>query len=93
MAKKASASVSCRSRASTRCRKAAELLRRTHAGGELLRVSGHPEVELALARLHEATGEPAWLELAASFIEIARRINTSWSIAWKALITAGRRCC
>jgi DUF1680 family protein len=60
-------------------RKAADLLRRTHAGGELLRVSGHPEVELALIKLHEATGEPAWLELAASFIENARRFDTLWS--------------
>ncbi|OZG62653.1 hypothetical protein BLEM_0570 [Bifidobacterium lemurum] len=31
---------------------------------------GHPEVELALARLYEATGERRWLELAAWFIRI-----------------------
>ncbi len=59
--------------------KAADLLRRTHAGGELLRVSGHPEIELALIELHQATGEPAWLELAASLIENARRVTTLWS--------------
>ena len=45
-------------------RRAAELLRRTHAGGELLRLSGHPEIELALIKLYEVTGEQAWLELA-----------------------------
>ena len=60
-------------------RQAAELLRRTHASGELLRLSGHPEVELALIRLSEATGEPTWLDLAASFIENARRVTTLWS--------------
>ncbi|MGO9201513.1 MAG: glycoside hydrolase family 127 protein [Limisphaerales bacterium] len=59
--------------------KAAELLRRTRAGGELLRVSGHPEIELALIELHQATGEPAWLELAASLIQDARRVTTLWS--------------
>jgi len=63
----------------TVARKAAELIRRTHAGGELLRVSGHPEVELALIKLHEATGEPAWLELAASLVANAGRVNTLWS--------------
>ena len=63
----------------TVARKAAELLRRTHAEGELLRVSGHPEIELALIRLYEATGEAAWLELAASLIENARRIQSTWS--------------
>ena len=60
------------------CR-AAELLRRTHAGGELFRVSGHPEVELALVKLHEVTGDPRWLELAASLIENARHLPTAWS--------------
>jgi DUF1680 family protein len=60
-------------------RKAADLLRRTHASGELLQLSGHPEVELALIKLHEVTGEPAWLELAAALIENARRLTTLWS--------------
>jgi uncharacterized protein len=60
-------------------RKAADLLRRVHAGGGLLRVSGHPEVELALLKLHEVTGDPGWLDLAASLIENARRVNTLWS--------------
>lgn len=60
-------------------RQAAECLRRVHAGGELLRVSGHPEVELALVKLYEATGEAGWLELATSFVEHARRTNTAWS--------------
>ena len=31
---------------------------------------GHPEIELALARLYEATGEKRWLDLAAWFIRI-----------------------
>jgi uncharacterized protein len=59
--------------------RAAELIRRTHAGGELLRVSGHPEIELALIKLHEATGEGAWLELAASLVKNAERETTLWS--------------
>ena len=60
-------------------RRAAGLLRRTHAGGELLRLSGHPEIELALIKLYEVTGEQAWLELSSSLIENARRNNTAWS--------------
>jgi hypothetical protein len=60
------------------CR-AAELLRRTHAGGELFRLSGHPEVELALVKLYEATGDRRWLELAASLIANARHLPTAWS--------------
>ena len=60
-------------------RKAADLLRRTYAGGELLRLSGHPEIELALIKLYEVTGEEAWLELAAALIENARRLTTAWS--------------
>ena len=31
---------------------------------------GHPEIELALARLYEATGERQWLDLAAWFIRV-----------------------
>lgn len=31
---------------------------------------GHPEIELALARLYEATGERRWLDLAAWFIRV-----------------------
>ena len=58
--------------------RAAELLRRTHAGGEL-RVSGHPEIELALIKLYEATNKPVWLDLAGSLIENARRVTTAWS--------------
>ena len=60
-------------------RRAAELLKRAHVGGELFLVSGHPEVELALIKMYNLTGERSWLDLAASLVENARRINTSWS--------------
>lgn len=60
-------------------RQAADLLRRTHAGGDLLRLSGHPEIELALIKLYEVTGEQAWLDLASSLVENARRGTTAWS--------------
>lgn len=59
--------------------RAAELVRRTHAGGELLRVSGHPEIELALIKLREVTHDPTWLDLAGSLIENARHVTTAWS--------------
>jgi DUF1680 family protein len=60
-------------------RNAAQLLRRIHASGSSLRVSGHPEVELALIKLYETTSDPTWLELAASLIQNARRVTTLWS--------------
>ncbi len=60
-------------------RQAAELLRATHAGGDLLQLSGHPEVELALIRLYQVTGDRSYLDLASSFVENARRKTTLWS--------------
>ena len=60
-------------------RKAADLLRRTHEGRELFLISGHPEVELALIKLYEVTGEQAWLDLSASLVNSARTLNTLWS--------------
>ncbi len=45
----------------------------SHFGDEEGKVhgpDGHPEIELALARLYEATGERQWLELAAWFIRV-----------------------
>lgn len=59
--------------------RAAELVRQTHAGGALLRVSGHPEIELALIKLSEVAHNPVWLNLAGSLIENARRVTTAWS--------------
>jgi hypothetical protein len=41
--------------------------------------SGHPEIELALARLHRATGDPKPLRLAKYLIEKAKTVKTTWS--------------
>jgi DUF1680 family protein len=60
------------------CR-AADLVRRTRSTGELLRVSGHPEVELALVKLYQATGQTTWLDLAAALVRGARQVTTLWS--------------
>ena len=38
--------------------------------GQVHGPDGHPEIELALARLYEATGERRWLDLAAWFIRV-----------------------
>ena len=38
--------------------------------GQVHGPDGHPEIELALARLYEATGEKRWLNLAAWFIRV-----------------------
>ena len=38
--------------------------------GKIHGADGHPEIELALARLYEATGERQWLQLAAWFIRV-----------------------
>lgn len=59
-------------------RKAAERIQRAHAAGELL-VSGHPQIELALVKLYEVTGEATWLETAVSLIENARHMPSAWS--------------
>ena len=58
-------------------RRAADLLARAHADGRL-GVSGHPEIELALVRLHRATGAKPYLDLAAALIDGARKTVTLW---------------
>lgn len=60
-------------------RKAADLLLRVHAEGKHFQVSGHPEIELALLRLSQATGEKKYLDLACSLVSRARRDPTRWS--------------
>lgn len=40
------------------------------AAGQIHGPDGHPEIELALARLYEVTGERRWLDLAAWFIRV-----------------------
>ncbi|MCY2961697.1 MAG: glycoside hydrolase family 127 protein [Planctomycetota bacterium] len=47
----------------------ANLVDRTFGPGKNPNVCGHPEIELALAKLHEHTGEPRWLELARFFLD------------------------
>lgn len=60
-------------------RKAADLLDRVHREGKHLPVSGHPEVEIALVRLAQATGEQKYLSLAQSLVANARKVKTHWS--------------
>jgi uncharacterized protein len=57
----------------------ADLIVRTYGPGGLDKPSGHPEIELALVRLYRATGQRAYLELAAAFVERARRSVTAWT--------------
>lgn len=59
-------------------RRAAELVRRAHARGDLP-VSGHPEIELALVKLSQVTGETNWRQLAASFVTNASHVTSAWS--------------
>lgn len=47
----------------------AGLIDDTFGSGKRPDVCGHPEIELALAKLHEHTGETRWLKLAQSFLD------------------------
>ncbi len=49
--------------------RAADLLVREFRSAPAHRVDGHQEIELALVRLHRATGDPAHLDLARRFID------------------------
>ena len=49
--------------------RAADLLVREFLDAPAHRVDGHQEIELALVRLHRATGDPAHLEMARRFID------------------------
>lgn len=60
-------------------RKAADLITREYAPGRLENPSGHPEIELALARLYRATGNRTYLETAAALVERAWQKTTLWS--------------
>ena len=46
-----------------------DLLDRVFGPGKLHDVPGHQEIEMALVRLHQATGEPRWLDLARFFLD------------------------
>jgi Uncharacterized protein conserved in bacteria len=55
--------------------------------GQKRGIPGHPEIELALIRLHQLTGNPAHLELAAYFIDERGHMPHYWDIEeqeWKA---------
>jgi len=49
--------------------KFANLVDQTFGPGKRQDVCGHPEIELALAKLHEHTGETRWLALAKFFVD------------------------
>ncbi|MGA2616897.1 MAG: beta-L-arabinofuranosidase domain-containing protein [Thermoguttaceae bacterium] len=60
--------------------KCADLLARVQAEGKYERISGHPEIELALVRLYRATRERKYLELARAYVANARSKSISiWS--------------
>ncbi len=50
-------------------KKFAALIDQEFGPGKRVDVAGHPEIELALAKLHEHTGEERWLKLAQFFLD------------------------
>ena len=55
-------------------KKAADLLLKTFLGAGAWATPGHQEIEIALMRLAQATGTPAYLDLAEQFLERRGRI-------------------
>ena len=61
-------------------RRAADLIVRVQAEGKLEQISGHPEIELGLVKLYQATGERKYLDAAARYVRNARRLaSRAWS--------------
>lgn len=61
-------------------RRAADLLARVQAEGTLEQISGHPEIELGLVKLYQATGERKYLDAAARYVRNAGRLaSPAWS--------------
>ncbi|MHB8971936.1 MAG: beta-L-arabinofuranosidase domain-containing protein [Pirellulaceae bacterium] len=59
--------------------KTADLLARVHAEGQLEKISGHPEIEIALVKLARAAGNDKYLTLAKSYVANARTWGSIWS--------------
>ncbi len=57
-------------------RRSADLITSLWLDGDMGQPSGHPEIELALLRLAEATGERRYLETARRLLEIRGRLET-----------------
>lgn len=63
-------------------RRAADHMDATFGPGKRQTTSGHQEVELALIKLHQATGEPRYLDLCAYFVAMrgdAERVHREYS--------------
>lgn len=52
------------------CMKSAELLQRDFGSGELRIAPGHQVIEMALAKIYRATGDPRWIALAKFFLDV-----------------------
>lgn len=72
--------------------RAADLLARDSAGAGALFTDGHEEIEIALLRLHQATGEAKYLEAGRQFLERRGRIPFfTWHFARQTSSTARRQ--
>jgi len=58
--------------------KAADLLERVQATGELEQIAGHSEIEIALIRLYRATKEPKYISLAGRYVRNARTVPSTY---------------
>ena len=59
--------------------RAADLMVKVNREGQLLQVSGHPEVEIALVKLFRATGRQEYLDLAQRSVEGYKTHLSIWS--------------
>lgn len=68
-------------------RRAADLMVKVNQEGKLLQVSGHPEVEIGLVKLYQATGCQEYLDLAQRLVNGYQTQISLWSNGQPALAT------
>ncbi|GHC15463.1 hypothetical protein GCM10010082_02530 [Kushneria pakistanensis] len=54
-----------------------------HESGQIAGYDGHPEIELALMRLYDATGEPRYLKLCRFFVEERGQLPHFYDLEWE----------